>query len=324
VSSHDHAAHEHDHDCSHAHGSHTHSHSHGGHSHAPKDFGWAFAIGAALNAAFVIFESILGFTAHSLALLSDAGHNLSDVLALLLAWGANVLVKTRPQGKHTYGYRRSSILVALINAIVLLVVTGGIAVEAIRHLIYPHAVAGLTVTWVAAIGIAVNLATALLFMSGSKGDLNARGAFLHMAADAGIALGVVISGALIWLTGQFWIDPVVSLIIGGVVVLGTWDLLRNSFNLAMDAVPQEIELNAVERHLRSYPEITDVHHVHIWAMSTTQIALTAHLVKADGMIDNALLQRIEAGLENEFRIEHATIQLESGSEKAAPCTAPGC
>jgi cobalt-zinc-cadmium efflux system protein len=311
-----------------AHESHGHHHDHGhgghGHSHAPKDFGVAFAIGAALNAGFVIFETLLGFTAHSLALLSDAGHNLSDVLALLMAWGASRLVKTRPAGRHTYGYRRSSILVALINAIVLLIVTGAITVEAIRHLLYPHPVAGLTVTWVAAIGIAVNVLTALLFISGSKGDLNARGAFLHMAADAGIALGVVIAGALIWLTGQFWIDPVVSLIIGAVIVMATWSLLRDSFNLAMDAVPEGIDLHAVERHLRSYPGITDLHHLHIWGMSTTQVALTVHLVKGDGAIDNDLLTRIESDLKHEFQIEHATIQLESGLAKAVPCNAPGC
>jgi cobalt-zinc-cadmium efflux system protein len=305
---------------------HGHGHSHGGHahSHAPKDFGWAFAVGAALNAGFVVFETILGFTSHSLALLSDAGHNLSDVLALLLAWGANRLVKARPAGKHTYGYRPSSILVALVNAIILLIVTGGITVEAIRNLLYPHDVHGLTVTWVAAIGIAVNLATALLFMSGSNGDLNARGAYLHMAADAGIALGVVIAGVLIWTTGQSWIDPVVSLVIGGVIVLGTCDLLRDSFNLAMDAVPEGVDLQAVEQHLRSYPEITDIHHLHIWGMSTTQIALTVHLVKADGVIDNELLKRIEDDLKEEFHIEHSTIQLESGLEKSIPCSTPVC
>jgi cobalt-zinc-cadmium efflux system protein len=330
----DHSEHVHDHDDDkdghkqeHAHGhgpDHGHSHAGHSHSHAPKDFGLAFAVGAALNAGFVVFETVLGFTAHSLALLSDAGHNLSDVLALLLAWGASYLVKTRPFGKHTYGYRRSSILVALINAIVLLIVTGGITVEAIRNLLYPHSVEGLTVTWVAGVGIVINLATAMLFMSGSKGDLNARGAYLHMAADAGIALGVVIAGGLIWLTGQFWIDPVVSLIIGTIIVVGTWSLLRDSFNLAMDAVPEGIDLKAVEQHLRSYPEITDIHHLHIWGMSTTQVALTVHLVKADAVIDNGLLKKIEDDLKNEFHIEHATIQLESGLGKAVPCSAPDC
>jgi cobalt-zinc-cadmium efflux system protein len=321
VHSHDHSEHEHDHGHDHHHG-----HSHGGHahSHAPKDFGVAFAIGAALNGGFVLFETALGFSAHSLALLSDAGHNLSDVLALLMAWGASRMVKMRPSGKHTYGYRRSSILVALTNAIVLLIVTGGISVEAVRHLFYPHPVEGLTVTWVAAIGIAVNVVTALLFMSGSKGDLNARGAYLHMAGDAAIALGVVVAGALIWATGLSWIDPVVSLIIGGLIVVATWGLLRDSFNLAMDAVPEGIDLKAVEQHLRSYPEITGCHHLHIWGMSTTQVALTVHLVKGDGAIDNGLLQRIESGLKEEFQIEHATIQFESGLEPAVPCHAPGC
>jgi cobalt-zinc-cadmium efflux system protein len=308
------------------HSGHDHDHAHGGHAHAhaPKDFGVAFALGALLNSGFVIFEVLLGFASHSLALLSDAGHNLSDVLALLLAWAANRLVKTRPAGKHTYGYRRSSILVALFNAIVLLIVTGGITVEAIRSLLYPHAVHGLTVTWVAAIGIAVNLATALLFMSGSKGDLNARGAYLHMAADAAIAAGVVVAGLLIWLTGLSWIDPVVSLLIGAVIVMGTWTLLRDSFNLAMDAVPSGINLAKVEQHLRSYPGIADLHHLHIWGMSTTQVALTVHLVKADGIIDNDLLKRIEEDLEEEFQIEHATIQLESAMGETAPCQAGDC
>lgn len=301
-----------------------HGHSHTGHSHAPKDFGWSFAIGAALNAAFVILETILGFTSHSLALLSDASHNLSDVLALLLAWGASRLVKVRPSGKHTYGYRRSSILVALINAVVLLIVTGAIGVEAIRHLIYPQPVTGLTVSWVAAVGIAVNVATALLFMSGSKGDLNARAAFLHMAADAGVAAGVVVAGLLIWKTHQSWIDPVVGLVIGGVILAGTWSLLKDSFNLAMDAIPEGIDLHAVTEHLRSYPGILDVHHVHIWGMSTTQVALTAHLVKADGRMDNAFLKQIETDLKEEFHIGHATIQMECGLQKSVPCSAPDC
>jgi cobalt-zinc-cadmium efflux system protein len=309
----------------HDHADHDHSHSHAGHSHAhaPKDFGAAFAIGAALNAGFVVFETVLGFASHSLALLSDAGHNLSDVLALLLAWAASALVKARPSGRHTYGFRRSSILVALINAIVLLIVTGGIAVEAVRHLIYPHAVAGLTVTWVAAIGIVVNVATALLFMSGSKGDLNARGAYLHMAADAGIALGVVVAGGLIWLTGQSWIDPAVSLLIGGVIVYGTWDLLRDSLNLAMDAVPEGIDLHAVEEHLREYPQVADVHHLHIWGMSTTQTALTVHVVLKGSAIDNALLRAIKDDLEDEFHIGHSTIQFECEAQ-GVPCPAPEC
>ena len=307
----------HSHAPRHAHG-HAHNHAH---THAPTDFGRAFAIGASLNAGFVLFESILGFAAHSLALLADAGHNLSDVLALLLAWGASRLVKTRPAGKHTYGYRRSSILVALINAVALLLVTGGLSVEAVRQLLHPQAVAGLTVVGVAAIGIVVNLATALLFRAGSQGDLNARGAYLHMAADAAIALGVVLAGALIWTTGQTWIDPVVSLIIGGLIIAGTWGLLRDSFDLAMDAVPAGVNLAEVERHLRAYPEVAGLHHLHIWGMSTTQVALTVHLLKADATLDNAFLQRVEADLRDEFRIEHATIQLESAT---LPCTAPAC
>ncbi|HEX4139502.1 MAG TPA: cation diffusion facilitator family transporter [Candidatus Methylacidiphilales bacterium] len=313
----------HDHD-EHGHDHHGHDHGHHGHSHAPKDFGAAFALGAALNAGFVIFETILGFASHSVALLSDAGHNLSDVLALLMAWGASCLGKIPPAGKHTYGYRRSSILVALVNAIVLLVVTGAIALEAIERLFHPHPVQGLTITWVAAIGIAVNLFTALLFASGSKDDLNARGAYLHMAADAAIAFGVVVAGVSIWWTGQLWIDPAISLVIGGVIVAGTWRLLCDSCNLALDAVPEGIDMAAVENHLRSYPEIIDVHHLHIWAMSTTEVALTVHLVKTDGVLDNALLQRIQSELKEEFRIEHTTIQLECGLSASKPCEKADC
>jgi cobalt-zinc-cadmium efflux system protein len=267
---HDHHGHEHDH-----------GHGHHGHSHAPKDFGAAFAIGAALNAGFVIFEVILGFSAHSVALLSDAGHNLSDVLALLMAWGASCLGKIPPAGRHTYGYRRSSIL-------------------------------------------AVNLFTALLFVSGNKDDLNARGAYLHMAADAAIAFGVVVAGFLIWWTGFLWIDPVISLVIGGVIVAGTWRLLRDSCNLALDAVPEGIDLAAVETHLRSYSGITDIHHLHIWAMSTTEVALTVHLVKTDGVLDNELLHRIQDGLKDEFHIEHTTIQLECGLNNSLPCEKADC
>ncbi len=191
-----------------------------------------------------------------------------------------------------------------------------------RDLLAPHPVHGLTVTWVAALGIAVNLATALLFLTGSKGDLNVRGAFLHMAADAAIAFGVVVAGLLIWLTGRWWIDPLVSLAIGGVIVAGTWGLLRDSFNLAMDAVPEGIDLAAVERRLRTYPGIVDLHHLHIWAMSTTQTALTVHLVKCDCVLDNELLQQITADLKSEFRIDHATLQLEATG--TVPCRAPEC
>ena len=183
---------------------------------------------------------------------------------------------------------------------------------------------GLAVSWVAAVGIAVNVATALLFMSGSKGDLNARAAFLHMAADAGVAAGVVVAGLLIWKTHQSWIDPVVGLVIGGVILAGTWSLLKDSFNLAMDAIPEGIDLHAVTEHLRSYPGILDVHHVHIWGMSTTQVALTAHLVKADGRMDNAFLKQIETDLKEEFHIGHATIQMECGLQKSVPCSAPDC
>ncbi len=219
------------------------------HDHGPANYSRAFAVGVGLNAAFVALEVVFGLLAHSLALISDAGHNLSDVLGLLLAWGAGILAKRRPSERRTYGLRRSSILAALINAVVLLVVIGGVAWEAIRRFGDPGEVAGKTVIWVAAIGIGVNGSTAWLFLSGRKGDLNIRGAFLHMASDAVLALGVVVTGFVILATGWHWLDPAASLVISGVILIGTWGLLRDSVNLALDAVPEGIDMNAVESYL---------------------------------------------------------------------------
>src|SRR6478672_6039402 len=232
----------HHHDHSHGHG---HSHDHAGHSHAPDSFGWAFAIGAALNTAFVIAELIFGYAANSLALISDAIHNLSDVIALLLAWGAAWLSQKQPTQRHTYGYRRASILAALFNAGLLLVAVGGIGVEAVNRLFAPAPVAGRTVMVVAALGVAINGFTALLFMRGRHGDLNIRGAYLHMVADAGVSFGVVISALVIMSTGWLWIDPAISLVIAAVVLASGWGLARDSVNLALDGVPRGIELAKV-------------------------------------------------------------------------------
>jgi cobalt-zinc-cadmium efflux system protein len=283
-----------------------------GHSHAPKSFGKAFAIGTALNLGFVIIEAVYGIFAHSLALIADAGHNFSDVVGLLLAWGATVLAQTAPTKKRTYGMRSSSILAALLNALLLLVAVGGIASEAIRRFSQPAEVAGRTVIAVALIGIVINGVTALLFASGRKGDVNIRGAFLHMVADAAVSAGVVASGFAILWTGFVWIDPVVSLAIAAVITWGTWGLLRESLDLSLDAVPKGIDVNAVEEYLRGLPGITRVHDLHIWAMSTTETALTAHLVKPDGTLDDPLLMRMQDELHDRFGIEHMTVQFECG------------
>ena len=288
------------------------------HSHAPANHNAAFAWGVGLNLAFVIAEAVFGLLAGSLALLADAGHNLSDVLGLLLAWGAAYLATLPTTDRRTYGWRRSSILAALANALLLVAAVGAIAWEAVQRFDDPGPVAGWTVIGVAAVGTAVNTITALLFMAGRKGDLNIRGAFLHMAADAGVSLGVVGAGFLILFTGWQWVDPTVSLLIVAVILVGTWGLLRDSSNLAMDAVPPEIDPAAVESYLSGLPGITAVHDLHIWPMSTTETALTAHLVKPDPAGDDALLARIGRDLHDAHGIEHATLQWERG-DAAHPC-----
>jgi cobalt-zinc-cadmium efflux system protein len=298
---------------------HSHGHSHGhSHSHAPANFGAAFAIGVTLNAAYVVAEVVFGLLAHSVALVADAGHNLGDVLGLLLAWIASMLVLRPPSGKHTYGWRRSSILAALVNGVLLLVTIGAIAWEAIRRLFHPTEVTGSIVIWVAAAGILVNGVTALLFFSGRKDDLNLRAAFVHMAGDAGIAFGVVVAGVLIVLTGWQWLDPIVSLVIVVVILQSTWALLRDSVNLALDAVPEGIDLEEVRSYLAALPDVTEVHDLHIWAMSTTETALTAHLVIPEIADHDSLLARACEELHDHFGIEHTTLQLESGNE-AHPC-----
>jgi len=263
-----------------------------------------------LNLSFIVAEVVFGISAHSLALLADAGHNLGDVLGLGLAWAAVVLGQRPPTERHTYGLRRASILAALANAILLLLAVGAITWEALERLGRPTAVQGGVVMAVAAIGVVTNAATALLFFAGRHEDLNIRSVFQHMAADAVISLGVVLTGFVIMRTGWSWLDPAGSLVIGVVIVVGTWSLLRDSLHLAMDAVPPGIERGDVERFLAGLPGVEAVHDLHIWAMSTTEIALTAHLIKPDARGDDALLQRITKELHDRFGIEHTTIQIE--------------
>ena len=293
------------------------------HDHGPINYSRAFAIGIALNVAFIAAELIYGRLAHSLALIADAGHNLSDVLSLALAWGASILARRQPSPRRTYGLRRSSILAAVINAVVLLIAIGAIAWEAIQRFAEPAPVAGQTVIWVAMLGIAINGATALLFMAGRKHDLNIRGAFLHMVADAGVSLGVVLAGLAMLTTGWTWLDPVVSLLIAAVILVGTWGLLRDSVNLALDAVPEEIDVAEIEAYLAMLPGVKGIHDLHIWGMSTTEAALTCHLVVPAGAGQDALLTRATRELHDRFGIEHATLQVETGEATCSCCLAPG-
>lgn len=272
----------------------------------------AFAVGVALNLAFVLVEAVYGVAADSLSLLADAGHNLSDVLGLLLAWGAMFLGRKNATARRTYGWRRSSILASLLNAVLLLVAVGGIAWEAVRRFSHPAPVAANTVMIVAFVGIVINTATALLFAAGRKGDLNLRGAFLHMAADAGVSAGVVVAALLIRVFGWLWLDPLISLGIAGVVLWGTWGLLRESLDLALDAVPPGIDAGEVGAYLRDLEGVRGVHDLHIWAMSTTETALTAHLVMENGA-PAGFLKNVAQELHDRFGVEHSTIQIESAS-----------
>src|ERR1700742_1662716 len=305
-------AHTHDHHHDHGH-DHGHAHGHVGHSHAPDNFGTAFAVGVALNTAFVAAELVFGYAANSLALISDAVHNFADVISLLLAWGAAWLAQKQPTNQHTYGYRRASILAALFNAGLLLIAVGGIAVEAINRLQEPAAVSGWTVVWVAALGILINGGTALLFMRGRHGVLNIRGAYLHMAADAAVSFGVVVAALVIMATGWLWVDPVISLGIAAVVLASGWGLAKDSVNLALDGVPKGIELAKVKDYLNQLDGVTELHDLHIWAMSTNETALTAHLV-CPGGYDDGFLHGVCEELSRRFSIHHATLQIEASSD----------
>jgi cobalt-zinc-cadmium efflux system protein len=319
------SAHHHDHghqhtDASHAHDGHEHGHSHGlgGHVHAPASFGRAFAIGTALNAAFVAAQVFYGLAAHSVALLADAIHNLGDVLGLVIAWWAMHLAKRRPTLTRTYGWGRGTIMASLTNAVVLLLGCGAIAIESVQRFGDPHPVAGNVVMWVAAIGIVINGATALMFMRGRKHDLNVKGAFLHMASDAAVSAGVVVAGLAIQFTGWLWLDPATSLLIVAIIILGTWGLLRDSMNLAMDVVPAGIELPQVEEALLNLPGVTEVHDLHVWALSTTETALTAHLLQGTAGRESGLIAEACAQMLQRFKIGHCTFQIET-AESADTC-----
>lgn len=298
----------HDHGGDH-HDEEAHSHS-PGHSHAPKDFGLAFAVGTSLNIGIVVLEVIFGIMANSMALLADAGHNLSDVFGLLLAWGASALVKRPPTRRYTYGLGASSILAALGNAIFLLVATGGIAWEAIERFQNPQPVAGATVMIVAGIGTLINGFTAWLFVAGRSDDINIRGAFLHMAGDAAISLGVVVAGAVTLWTHWFWLDPSVSLVIAVLIVWSTWSLLKDSLAMAMHAVPPGIEIEKVRTALEGLPGVRRLHDLHVWPMSTTSTALTCHLVIPEGHPGDAFVMKAAEMLRDRFEIHHTTIQIE--------------
>ena len=309
---HDH--HDHGADCKHEHAK-AQDHSHGHHHHHvdPDGNGRAFALAIGLNTLFVAIEFGYGFIANSTALMADAGHNLSDVLGLMLAWGAAILAKSAPNHRYTYGLRSSSILAALANALLLMLACGAIGWEAVHRFANPAPVAGVTVAVVAAIGVAVNGFSAWLFMAGSKGDINIRGAYQHMAADAAISLGVVISGLAIMATGWTWLDPAVSIAIVLLILVTTWSLLKESLRMVLAAVPDNVDAARVTAFLRERPGVTSIHDLHIWAMSTTQTALTAHLVMPAGYPGDAAVDAITEQLKADYGIHHCTLQVEMGT-----------
>lgn len=322
---HGHDHHDHDHGHGHDHASakpaakshghdHGHDHAHGHHHHGdPNTMGRAFAIAIVLNTAFVAIEFFYGFLANSTALMADAGHNLSDVLGLMLAWGAAILAKRLPNQRYTYGLRSTSMLAALFNAMLLMVACGGIAFEAVQQLIHPDPVAGLTVSVVAGVGILINGFSAWLFMSGSKDDINIRGAYLHMAADAAISLGVLIAGVIVRYSGWNWVDPAVSMVIVAIIVYSTWSLLKQSLRLMLAAVPDNVDRGEIEQFLRDRPGVTEVHDLHIWAMSTTETALTAQLVTPAGYPGDVAVDDITRQLREDFSIQHSTLQVRLGT-----------
>jgi len=312
----------------HAHAHHHHPHTgasdcHGlhdahGHHHAPADFGRAFVIGIALNSAFVVVEAAAGFLYGSMALVADAGHNLSDVLALVLAWVASIAARRPPSGRYTYGYKSSTILAALANAMLLMLAIGAILFETFHRMMQPQEPQGMAMVIVAGIGIGINALTAMLFMRGQE-DLNIRGAYLHMAADALVSLGVVVAGAAIILTGLWWIDPLLSIVIVAVIAIGTWGLARDSLTMGLLAVPARIDLAEVKQHLGSFDGVAAVHDLHVWPMSTTETALTAHLVMPGRPASDSFLRELADSLEARFGVGHSTIQVESGDD---PCGQP--
>jgi len=291
-----------------------HTHQHG------MNYDRAFAIGIALNVLFVILETYYGWRANSLALFSDAGHNLSDVLGLLMAWGGFFLARLRPDQRHTYGWGRATIMAALFNALILLMAVGGIVLEALDRFTHPVQVHSEIVMLVAGVGVVINGITAWLFMprhAGKQHDLNLRGAYLHMAADALVSLGVVIAGAMYLWTGWDWLDPAISLLIALVILLSTWGLLTHSLHLSLDGVPASIELSEISDMLSALPGVRDVHDLHVWAMSTSEIALTVHLVMPEGRSGDEFINDTAKRLHDDFSIEHATIQIETGHQSCS-------
>jgi cobalt-zinc-cadmium efflux system protein len=306
--------HSHHHGPGHSHG-HGHAHGHGHHHHAPRDFGAAFAIGVVLNLGFVAVEATYGFLANSMALLADAGHNLSDVLGLIIAWVAAVLARRPPSRRFSYGLRGASILAALANALILLFAVAFIVYNAVVRLLVPDFVDSRAVVIVAAIGIVINGATAMMFAGGRKDDLNIRGAYLHMLLDALVSAGVVVAGIGIALTGWLWIDPVASLVVAGLIFLGMADMLRESVTMALAGVPSSIDPDAVEDHLNALPGVERIHDLHIWPMSTTEFALTAHLVMPGGFPGDRFLADCAHAIEHRFGITHSTLQIEVGDDE---------
>ena len=289
-----------------------HDHAHHAHSHPGK----AFAFGVILNLLFTVFQVAAGLWSHSLALLADAAHNLTDVLGLLLAWGADTLSRRPPTERRTYGFRGTTILAALVNAAVLFAAVGAVALESIRRFQHPGSVDGVTVMIVAAIGIVVNAVTALPFLKGARTDLNLRAAFLHLASDAAVSVGVLLAGFWITRTGYVWLDPLISLIISVVILWGTWGILRDSFNLALAAVPAGVDIGSVREYLEKLPGVQEMHDLHIWGMSTTETALTVHLVMGKNPKNDRFLKGVIHHLDEKFGISHATVQLESGDFEA--------
>jgi len=294
------------------------------HSHQVSNYNRAFAIGVMLNVTFVAIEAGYGFAAGSLALIADAGHNLSDVLGLLLAWGASLLATKPATERRTYGFRKVTIMVSLASSVLLLIALGSIAWEAIGRFFDPKPVEGMTVILVAAIGVVINTITALLFISGQKHDLNIRGAFLHMAADAGVSFGVVVAGIIIMVTGGLLIDPLISLIIVAVILVGTWSLLRDSMRLAIDSVPEGIDMPEIKRYLTGFENVSQIHDLHVWPMSTTEVALSVHLVVVNESLNNDFLPKLQKQLYDRFGIEHSTIQIERQDGDPCMLNTDGC
>jgi len=285
------------------------------HQHEVKNYNRAFSVGILLNVVYVLIEAGYGLSINSLALIADAGHNLSDIAGLLLAWGANILAHKAKTEKRTYGYGKATVLASLLSAILLLVAIGGITWEAINRIFEPQPIEGMTIIVVAGIGILINTLTALLFIKDQKHDLNIRGAFLHMAADAGISLAVVLAGILIMYGGWLWIDPAISLFIAVVILFATWGLFKESVNYSMDGVPQHIDNDGIKQYLTNFPHVVAIHDLHIWPLSTTEIALTVHLIVDVNHINNDFLSKIQHHLCEVFQIDHSTIQVEASKNE---------